>query len=65
MSDKAKFIVEIEFSKRVCDDLHAYMQVTTDGRQGFFNVLEENLDSVVKSMDPSSSVSIVEVRYDA
>jgi len=59
----AKFIVEIGFSKDIADDIHRYVQTTTNGAVGFFDVLEENIDSVIRSMDPKGYAKIIEVIY--
>ena len=60
----AKFVMEIEISKDVADKIHKYMQQTTDGKWGFFEVLQENIDDVVRSLDKNGSAKIVEVLYD-
>jgi hypothetical protein len=60
----AKFVMEIEFSEKIADDLHCYFQTTTDGKLGFFEVLEENIRDLVKSMDPEGSAKIVGVIYE-
>ncbi len=60
----AKFIVEIDFSNKVADDLHCYFQTTTNGKIGFFDVLQENIDDLCRSMDPNSKAAIKEVIYE-
>lgn len=60
----AKFIVEIEFSDKVAEDINRYMIQTTNGAYGFFNVIQENVEDVIKTMDKNGTARIVEVVYD-
>ena len=57
----AKIIVEISFDEKVADDIHGYMLETTKGNYGFFDVIQDNLVDLMKSIDSTSEVRIIEV----
>lgn len=57
----ARFIVEIVMDNKAVDDLHEYMITTTDGNLGFVDVLQENIEDLVRSMEPKASAHIIEI----